>query len=240
MEDTQMAVPILETEAVFFTDTARVQAHFSVPNAVVRYTIDGTEVSETSNIYSRPLVLEQTTTVRAKAFHPQFISGPSSSLQVVRTNDLLADAAITLRPGPSERYAGSGAQALNDGAKGTMAFGNDSAWLGFNVDTLSLGVALPKARKISKVTLSSLVHHGAWIFAPAQITVFHRGDEIGSLALPAPQEGDAVQFAFLEVPLLPGAYDRFTVRVSSLSQIPDWHQGQGSLPWFFVDEILVE
>ena len=41
----------------------------SVPDAVIRYTLDGSEPTNTSEIYLNPFRLKKPTTIRAKAFY---------------------------------------------------------------------------------------------------------------------------------------------------------------------------
>ena len=41
----------------------------SVPNAVIRYTLDGTEPTSMSEVYSTPFRVKKGTTIRAKAFY---------------------------------------------------------------------------------------------------------------------------------------------------------------------------
>ena len=51
----------------------------SVPGATIRYTLDGSEPTAASGTYSRPVRLERTTELRARAIHPDW--QPSSTIQ---------------------------------------------------------------------------------------------------------------------------------------------------------------
>jgi hypothetical protein len=44
--------------------------------ATIRYTLDGSEPTETSPVYAGPIMLESNATVRAKAWKPEYLSSP--------------------------------------------------------------------------------------------------------------------------------------------------------------------
>jgi len=62
------ARPTLSQPAGFFTDSVTVAINSTEPNAVVRYTLDGTEPSANSLAYTQPLVLTKTTVLKATTF----------------------------------------------------------------------------------------------------------------------------------------------------------------------------
>jgi hypothetical protein len=94
---------------------------------------------------------------------------------------------------------------------------------------------------ISKLIISSLNDHGSWIFLPKGIQVFTNDkQELGMAVIPIPTEMEPKTIALLDVPIVPGTYKNIEIYIDLLETIPQWHQGTGTPPFFFIDEILVE
>jgi len=239
-QDMVMASPIIECDNLFFTDSIEVKINFAMPNSHIRYTIDGSEVNAQSGKYTAPLLLKETTTIKAKNFHPEFQSGVSNTLQVIRTNTKLKGSTVSVNPAPNERYQAHGNSSLTDLQKGTLAFANDNSWLGFQADSVLVAINFSEAQSISKITVSALTNHSAWIFLPKSIAVFSGNKNIGAIEIKKPSEGGSSRLEFIEIPIEKNSYRNLKVVVASLPGIPEWHQGKGTLPWFFMDEILVE
>ncbi len=62
-----------------FTETLQVALSIADPGAVIRYTTDGSLPNKTSNTYLGPLSLSGSTLIRARAFLPSSLPGPSRS-----------------------------------------------------------------------------------------------------------------------------------------------------------------
>src|SRR5438270_9123351 len=61
------------------TNDVQVQLTASAAAAVIRYTLDGSEPSETSSAYSQPLRISGSTLVKAKSFAPGLAPSPTVS-----------------------------------------------------------------------------------------------------------------------------------------------------------------
>ena len=239
-EKMRMASPILSADKLFFTDSVSVSMNFALPNSVIKYTLDNSKVTDQSKTYNTPILLTETTTISAKNYHPQFQSGNTTNLKVIKTNSKLTGSTISVNPSPNEKYQGSGASSFNDHKKGTASFSSGNSWLGFQNDSIRINIDLSHLQSIKKVLLSTMVNHGAWIFLPKEITVLSKGKIVGAIIVQPPLENDTSGLEFIEIPIKEGNYDHLKIIVSSLDEIPEWHQGKGTTPWFFTDEILVE
>jgi hypothetical protein len=62
------ATPSIVPATAEFNDTVKVTISTTTENAQIRYTVDGTDPSESSTLYQTPIVLRATTTVKARAF----------------------------------------------------------------------------------------------------------------------------------------------------------------------------
>jgi hypothetical protein len=72
------AAPQFSPNGGTFADALTVSLSTPTPSAEVRYTTDGSEPTQSSPLYVGPFVLTDTTTVRARAFHPRMNPSPVS------------------------------------------------------------------------------------------------------------------------------------------------------------------
>ena len=89
--------PMVETPSItpgggLFTGQTLVGIATETPNAVIRYTIDGSEVTETSSIYTAPFPIEFSATVRARAFIDGWIPSFPAAAKFTFAYDYTVDA----------------------------------------------------------------------------------------------------------------------------------------------------
>ncbi|MBO7686818.1 MAG: chitobiase/beta-hexosaminidase C-terminal domain-containing protein, partial [Kiritimatiellae bacterium] len=65
---TQVADPVLMPASCFFSPSTNVTIACATSGATIRYTLNGSEPDETSAVYSAPITISATTTVKARAF----------------------------------------------------------------------------------------------------------------------------------------------------------------------------
>jgi alpha-tubulin suppressor-like RCC1 family protein len=123
-----------------FTNSVEVFLSNTVPTATIRYTLDGSTPGVSSPIYTPPLTLTAGATVKAKAYHPDFVTSDTSSATYALTLSapLIAPASgvydsgeiITITPpttGVTLRYTLNGADPTSTDpqvpASGTLVMG---------------------------------------------------------------------------------------------------------------------
>ena len=236
----QLAPPILTVDSALFKNATTFTLQFGFPESRIRYTLDGNDVDGHSPIYEGPVHVKHSTIINAKAFHPDFKASEQISLQVEKLIHDISDAAVTLTPSPHDSYKGSGAQGLVDMKKGRLQFRGSDAWLGFQANQVTIDIDLKNEMELSMLKVSTLQNQGGWIFSPQKIEVFSGSQALGETILENVGEQQANRLAMTAVPLKKGTYSQLTVKVYPLDEIPQWHQGKGTVPWLFMDEILVE
>ena len=92
-----LAAPTLLPPSGTYLDTQAVSMS-SIPGATIRYTTDGTDPTTSSAVYSSPIALTVTTTVKAKAYHPEWTTSPTSTQ--VYTIKVGSPPTISLPSGP--------------------------------------------------------------------------------------------------------------------------------------------
>jgi hypothetical protein len=80
--------PVASVTRGFLNSSTQVALGSPTPDAEVRYTLDGRTPTETSALYSRPLTVIRTSTLRARAFKPEFIPSKTQTETYVFLADL--------------------------------------------------------------------------------------------------------------------------------------------------------
>ncbi|WP_394750234.1 chitobiase/beta-hexosaminidase C-terminal domain-containing protein [Spongiimicrobium salis] len=238
-KDFQLAPPILHIDSTFFNKNAHLEMKFEFSGATIRYTLDGSKVGLDSPKYTKPIVLRKSCIVKARSFHPEYRASETRELQIVQQKSDFSKTEIRVSPQPSSNYAARGTLSLKDSQKGSLDFRSGNHWVGLQSKSIAFTLHFSSATKISQITLSTLIDQENWIFSPKAVTVFSEAKRIGQLELPKAREIQKKQFQFISIPLVSQTYKNLQIVVHSLADIPDWHPGSG-IPWFFIDEILVE
>ncbi|HAY3550258.1 family 20 glycosylhydrolase [Elizabethkingia meningoseptica] len=203
----------------------------------IRYTIDGSEPTMQSNVYSKPINVDKTMTVKSAYFE----NGKKVSATTVQ--DFLITKStgkkITLEKQPSEAYSTGGAGALVDGIRGN-AKNHGKSWLGFSGKDVVATIDFGNKTDFSTVQFSTLERPGSWIYWPsaAKVYVSDNGTdfkEVKSIDAAAIQQSNGV--VSLSFPKQNARFIK--VEIKNLGKIADGKSGAGNDAWLFVDEIAV-
>ncbi|WP_294770305.1 glycoside hydrolase family 20 protein [Prevotella sp.] len=209
--------------------------------AEIRYTLDGTEPTVNSTLYTGAIVLQKSAKIRAAAFR----DGKKSSVtsQDISFNKATACPVELLQP-THKNYTYKGGATLTDGLLGDKGFGT-GRWLGFSGNDLEAVIDLKQNTDVSSVSLNTCVDKGSWIFDARNIEVSVSADgksftKVASKSLPALEEQTPDNIYTYEL-TFPQTTTRY-VKVTATSEhnIPEWHGGKGKPAFLFVDEISVK
>jgi hexosaminidase len=210
-------------------------------NAEIRYTLDGTEPTANSTLYTGAIVLQKSAKIRAAAFRDGKRSSVTS--QDISFNKATACPVELLQP-THKNYTYKGGAALTDGLLGDKGFGT-GRWLGFSGNDLEAIIDLKQNTDVSSVSLNTCVDKGSWIFDARNIEVSVSADgksftKVASKSLPALEEQTPDNIYTYEL-TFPQTTTRY-VKVTATSEhnIPEWHGGKGKPAFLFVDEISVK
>jgi hexosaminidase len=225
-------------------DTARGQIRVDLFNesstTPIRYTLDGTDPTPSSALYTGPFVADRSMEIRAASVrNGKLLSVPTVHHVFVHK---AVGRPVTLKY-PYHKYGGGGAYALTDGICGTKSF-DDGTWQGFEGNDLDATIDLGAPAAISHLTVHFLVDHHSWIFAPTEVQYDVSDDgkkytTVATFSLPVPATAQELSIVELAKPL--NVQARFVrVFARNLGVCPSWHPGAGGKAWLFVDEIIVE
>jgi len=211
-------------------------------NADIRYTLDGTEPVATSTKYEKPLIINQTSTIKAAIFTNGIINETFSEKIIVFHQGIGSRVSYKIQPEP--QYPGQGEKTLVDGLKGSQNH-RDGNWQGFNGNDLDINIDLGSEKTVNTVSASFHQSHRNWIFLPTGIEVSLSIDgtnfttaKTAENTVPPKTDGAfshdlAVTFA--------GEKAKFIhLKAKNLGVCPAWHGAAGDKAWLFVDEVVVE
>lgn len=208
----------------------------------IRYTLDGTEPVETSELYTKPLQLTTTTIVKARIF----VKGMPPSFTATRKFNYDYIVSTTFSRKPNTPFNVGTDTILFDGEKGVIS-DLQRGWLGFSGSGVTATVMLSKRIDIENITLRFAHVPDNWAFAPRQVTVVLSTDgenftDTLQTAMPfdpASSEENTPREVEIKVPVTKEGVAAFKVEVDALSAVPAWHRAKGLKPWILMDEIEV-
>jgi hexosaminidase len=202
------------------------------------YTTDGTIPTRQSLLYTAPIPLVTSTTLKAASF----ISGIQKSAVLEQSFDFHKGigAHVTLQPEPSKTYSANGAFSLVDGIYGDRGkFGRD--WLGFSGKDISAVIALNKTEALHKITVDVLSSPASWIYYPRQITVAISLDGV-TYSKEMEITKDEIENSHGKVILDLQNQQALFIKVKAMHHgiIEEGNPGAGEPAWLFIDEIKIE
>ena len=210
--------------------------------AIIRYTLDGSEPTEASPIYTEPLTLTTTTVVKARVFTP----GKPPSFTATRKFNYDYIVSTTFSRKPNTPFNVGADTLLFDGEKGYVE-DLQEGWLGFSGDGVVTTVALSKPIDVDYVTLRYAHAPANWAFAPRQVTLLlssdgeHYGDTLQATIPfdPTAEEEKAARVVELRVPVGKPGIVSLKIDARAIEAVPAWHRAKGLNPWLLMDEIEV-
>lgn len=237
-EEITLSTPIITIDSVLFNHQATITVLPPHPESIIRYTTDGKIPTEASAHCPNTLVLDENTDVKFKVFHPDFKSSEPLFYSLRKTNSSKKPQILTSSTPAKSPYEGKGLDALINLGKGTINFKANQEWLGHQNELVELHLLFEQMIYCEQLILSTLSDPNSWIFNPHKIEIVQNEKVIATKNIEPSKENQAARFEFLEVPIKT-VLKEVTLKIY-MEKIPDWHAGKGTIPWFFIDEIIVQ
>ena len=212
------------------------------PATEIRYTLDGSEPSATSMLFTTDVSVTRPVKIGTRAIRKGI---PSEVVTYVDVHPSKSTGhRITLASPFSSRHAAGGERALVDGFRGGVNSG-DGFWQGYEGGDLDAIVDLGQSKPVTHLSIRFLQDTRSWIFYPTAVEYAVSDDgihfaSVGTFGQPVasgPQEVSVKEFP----QDLQGVRARYVrVVAKNVGICPDWHPGKGGKAWLFADEIVVE
>jgi hexosaminidase len=247
-------------DAIAFSPaTIRVRITHETPDALIRYTRDGSDPTEQSEPYTGPFTFDTSAVIRARAFRAGFLPSDIASATcsvlprdfrgIVRAGErvyafhLASHRPVSLKFPYHSKYPASGSGAVTDGILGRDSY--DVDWQGFEQVDLEATIDLGSVTTVASVRSGFLQDQRSWIFFPLNVEVSVSTDGRGFVPLaPLERRETPGQAGLTRCDYVYGGESvsaRFVrVRAKNQGYCPPGHPGAGGKAWLFVDEIIVE
>ena len=213
----------------------------TIDNTPVYYTLDGSEPTASSNIYTDTLKIGQSCTLKAITIRP---NGSSAVLKEDIKFNKATMKPITMQQPINEKYKFEGKNTLIDGLAGSRNY-RTGRWIAFYQNDLEAVIDLQQEIPISKAWVRTYVEIGEEILDLRELSVAVSNDgkeykEVKSEVYPAVSKEDknGIYTHELSFDTVQARYVKITARPEY--NIPAWHWGKGRPAFIFVDEIGLE
>jgi len=232
-----------EVNTVFDPKTGKVNAVISSEQSGVPiyYTVNGTDPSVKSILYTEPFEIKGNTVIKAGLF-------PDGKLAEKITErsflfHLGVGKKIEIRSPWSQRYPAAGQTALIDGLRGSTDH-RDGLWQGYLGNDMDVVIDFGKEVPVTSVMVTMLQNQRSWIFLPKYVEYslssdgkkWHSVNQVVNTVSPK-EEQVFIQPFTQAFPSTPARFLRVTAK--NYGVCPAWHEGAGQPSWIFVDEIVV-
>lgn len=220
--------------------TVSMQSEF--PDITIHYTLDGTEPQNDSPVFTTPIVLDHSVTLKAVTY----LSGKKIGKEVSQNFNIhkATSKPVKYVTSPQKKYMGAGEISLVNSIHGTKNF-SDGNWQGWHGNNMEVIIDLQKQTPIHKITLGALQSTGSWIFLPKKMMCYTSNDgkkfsKYGEVSHNiSPLKGETILYNFtVEAKEINTRYIK--VIAQNFGTCPKQHMGAGDPAYLFVDEIEVE
>lgn len=223
-------------------DGAAVVELSTFDNAPVYYTLDGSEPTGQSQLYTEPFTINQTATIKARAIR----NGRASNIaEETLTYNLATMRPITLQCEPDERYTYQGADLLVNGLEGNDNY-RSGRYIGIYGQDFDATVDLQEAKEISSVSLGTYLVPGDYIFGLSGLEIYGSNDgstynKIASKSIPVLEKGSRNNVLKRDTISFDKTQARYVRIVGKKTpELPKWHPGAGKQAYLFLDEIAID
>jgi len=205
----------------------------------IHYTLDGSEPTLNSKMYSRPIPVLESKTIKAAVFNSKEKLGKTFS-ETINYHKAVGKK-ITLNVEPNKAYSGSGAEGLINGVNGSDKRYGDKEWLGFSGEDIEIVIDFGKKTEINTIETRFHNGNGQWIYAPKAVKIDFSKDCNVKTPL------QTIQLKNRDTILVPFkasfknlSASKVILKVPNYGTIPEGKQGAGNKAWTFIDEIIVK
>jgi len=212
------------------------------PDVDIHYTIDGSEPTLRSAIYSEPFLLYKSATVKAVTFSDNNLNTKPISEKF--DLNLATGKPIQYVANYDEGFKGRGKITLVNGIRGSIHY-NDEEWQGWNTTNMEVVVDLQKPQEISSISAGFLQDIGTWMFMPTKVEYFISTDGLnfrkaGEVANDVDPLSFEKQVKDFSVAFSATTANYIKILAHNRAIIPHGHPLAGGAVWLFCDEIAVK
>ncbi|MCK5443022.1 MAG: chitobiase/beta-hexosaminidase C-terminal domain-containing protein, partial [Maribacter sp.] len=242
-DTTALPPPLLGNKTRIVDLDERVVLKHKLQGVTIEYTTNGIDPdSTTSEVYSKPFKLPDSTQVMARAYKDGWL--PSEAVSFPFFKKGFEPEKLVLLTQPNEKYQGKGAASLIDWETGSAEDYKGRAWLGFDNEPFNVQIDFgEKAPTIQQVVLSYGQNMRQNIMPPVAFEVWG-GNDISELKLikrvtpTVPSKNQGNREDMVPVSFAPSEFRYYKVMAFPIEKLPKWHRQKGKKGLLFVDQLF--
>lgn len=206
------------------------------PQADIRFSLDGSDITSASKKYSAPVDIDRTTNIKAQVFKDGEPVGAIFE-KTIKYHKAVGKP-VTYINKYHDSYKGAEDLGMVNVVRGSKNF-HDGQWQGWLDNDMELVIDLESPTELEKISVGALENQGSGIYFPIQVEVFLSDDgktfrSAGSVKREyAANNGSELKDFVIEIGKQTPRYIK--VKATNLGTAPT---GGGS--WMFIDEVVVE
>lgn len=218
------------------TGKLKVKLECERPDVEIRYTTDGTELTSTSTLYEKELIIEKDTDIKAATFSQNKQMGELLVLPI-HWNKATSKPFI---------HADAGMDILVNGLRGSLKYTDFEWYTGQLSKPISFTIDLQKPESMKQFTVGCITNYGMGVHKPRSLKVEVSNDnvtftEIGKLTFTDKEifkEGNFIENLSVETDEITGQFVKFTLE--SAGNCPDDHVRPEQPTKIYIDEVIIE
>lgn len=205
------------------------------------YTLDGTEPTQKSFLYTNSFTCDSSLTIKAKAYLKNESSSTASAHIYKKPNNWT----IQILSEYNKQYDAGGDEGIIDGQHGTRNW-KSGGWQGYQGQDFNCIVDLGKITPIHYVNASFLQDTRSWIIYPKQVEYYISEDGINYKSFGIIENGVAADDYSIQMrTFFNNNFNEINARYIKIKavnfgKLPEWHQGYGDNAFIFIDEIEIK
>ncbi|MBS1639837.1 MAG: family 20 glycosylhydrolase [Bacteroidetes bacterium] len=212
-----------------------------IPNAIIVYTTNGTEPNTLSNVYTNPIVINASLTLKAAVVVNNKVMSVKPAEQKFVIHKAIGKN-VMYQYSISKYYMANGNNSLTDGVTGTFAV--NKYWHGINEKDLIATIDLAETKSVTNISINCLQKYADWIFLPTSVQFEISTDGINYTTVGKDVNNISTSIKEPTIKTFSTTFNQANaryIRVSAynLKECPKGHPGEGKPAWLFADEIIV-
>ena len=209
------------------------------PAAKIYYTLDGSTPAASSALYTKPINISTTTTVKAIAIK----DGKSSFVDAGTFVKIRDDIKLSLQSKYLPNYPAQGDESLIDGLRGTINW-RLGHWQGYQGNDLIAVVDMGQVKSIKSISLGALQDTRSWIVFPKYVEFWVSDDNKNFKLLSTVNTKVDIKDLNIQTQEFKANLDIKARYIKLIAKqygaLPDWHESKGQPSYIFSDEITIE